>query len=168
MSSTFTTVTFYIAPSKERHPLVSQLFLCENPYHAKKPRVVTRVTRVEGFLTGEFSLCDGNRYEEEYSEDEGEEYSETHSAAMRERYEGKKKFFDLYRQLGTLGYLSEDYRTSWWSGNGDNGSEWVVNFNVEDRFEHQVFLRKEQRRKLKHFWEEFPNLMYIMKYALST
>ncbi len=151
MSSTFTTITFYVAPSKERHPLVSQLFRCANAVSDGKPGMVM-VTRFEGFLTGTFVLCDGDRYEESWTEDSG---------LGREGYEEVKKFFDLYRQLCDLGYLSEDHRTSSRSNSGDR-SDWGKPVYGRDRW---GSVREMGKKKLQHFWKEYPNLMSIIKYG---
>lgn len=161
MSSTFSTVTFYVAPSKERHPLVSQLLRSIDAGRDGRPRVA-KVTRVGGFLTGTFELCDGDWYDEEFQSDwpEDEDVGDQPSPA-RVRYEETKQFFDLYRRLGDLGYISQNHRYSWWSGNGDHGSDWEE--GPLDHHEYQEFLQKEEKRKLKLFWQEYPNLMGMIK-----
>jgi len=155
MSSTQTRITFYVAPSKERHPLVSQLFRCIDAERIGKPRIVESVTRIEGFLTGTFEISDGNMYQ--YDGFDGD--TDCHN---QKDYEETKKFFDLYRELGALGYLSEDHRCSWWSSGGSRGSDWN---DVDYDDEIEEYRRQEEKKKLKFFWQEYPNLMSIIKYG---
>ena len=153
MSSTFTTVTFYVAPSKERHPLVSELLRAVG--RDGKSRIVHKVTRTDSFLTGSFEICDGDMYDEDE-----EDYRQMYG---REQHKEWRIFCDLYRQLCNLGYISEDHRCSWWSSNGAFGSDWEMASLAEH--ESREFLQKEKRRKLKLFWQEYPNLMSLIKYG---
>lgn len=155
MPTTVGTGVFYIAASKERHPLVSKLLRMVDKWAKDKP--IVHVTRVEGFLTGKFGIIDWDHRDEE--------------------------FMKLYEELGNLGYISEDYRCEWseWSAYGctfdtwydrvgntayEIGTKQVRHFNEytlggEEVNEVPQLSRKEKARK---FWEEFPNLMHILKY----
>ncbi len=157
MSSTIGTTTFYVAPSKERHSLMSKLLGWEEEFwneleHRNEPRHLVTVTRVDGFLTGEFETCDGYAYNVEFEK--------------------------LYKELGELGYISEDHRQSWYSSNGDGGSDWYdhvgstrykIGTNIEARpghwdYEPDGAEARRAKEKLKLFWLAFPNLMFMMKH----
>ena len=161
MPTTVGTGVFYIAPSKERHPLVSQLLRMEYTYykhgHEKTTERVVSVSRDGGFLTGTFGIIDDDVRDE--------------------------TFMKLYKQLGDLGYISEDYRRQWseWSSDGcifntwydrvgdiayEIGTNQVRHFSEfllggEERGEIPRLPHKEKARK---FWEDFPNLMHLLKY----
>jgi hypothetical protein len=101
MSSTFTCITFYVAPTKEHHPLVSKLLRCEHDgrsYKRDGDNRMVKVTREGEFLTGRFTICDYYMGEE-----------------------GGDEFFDLYWQVCALGYISQDHETqSWDYSDGDD------------------------------------------------
>ncbi len=161
MPTTIGTGVFYIAPSKEHHPLVSKLLRMEYQYykdgHEKTTQRVVSVRRTDGFLTGTFGIIDGDVRDE--------------------------TFMKLYEELGDLGYISEDYRSCWWewSSDGCTFSTWydragdtAYEIGTKQVRDFSEFLlggdelddipQLSHKEKVRKFWEEFPNLMHILKY----
>lgn len=139
MASYYTTVTYYIAPSKERNPLVRQL-LSEDKF-----------TRRDGFLTASYSVDDSNRSRKPpsyaqlcelgyISEDHrttghcsnGDAHSDWYDFVGRTRY-----------KIGT----KIEHRIHDW-GNDDD--------------EHDA---RREKENLRLFWLAFPNLMFIIKHG---
>lgn len=165
-----TTVTFYIAPSKERDPLVRKL-LSERKF-----------TRKGGFLTGSY-IVNGGYLEKEpfYGDRQWRKWIILLEDLLSGNYECKCHD-ETYTEVLNLGYISEDHRTivqdvdydgnttviydAWCDKVGDTHYKIGTSTEYEPsqswvRWEEKKNSRKE---KLKLFWLAFPNLMFMMKH----
>ena len=161
MGLIFTTFKFTVAPSKEHHPLVSDLFkLGAIGFHSLAIRV--RVSRHEGFLCGAFELTDY------YVDRRAEAFMFGHKDFLDqdddednfwEGEESLKEFAQKYRVISDLGYISNHDETPRWCSNEDNSEQ---DYDPDDED-----CREAKRAALGRFWENFPNLMQMQKDGLA-